>query len=199
LRYDPELELTFGWPLSQKETVTLALNRRKSRLARESEDDEDITLTDRDQLTVLDARYWYETIDDPLFTTSGLSIAAGPRWTFGEHVVQTYDTVTKKVVGTTTKDETWGFALDASAYQPLGSRSAAFLNVSGDAAQNRETEVDAWRAIGRVGLAHNFPLRTRLEVAGGYRIDDHELIGEASFVMRPRWGTVRLTASYEWE
>lgn len=231
--YDPQAVVALGWPLSQRQTLTLTASRSKSRVIRDfdvnNDDDDDddddtdrddnVDLTDRDRFTFAELRWWYETVDDPMVATRGVSLSAGPRYFNTENIVQTYDAVGKVVVGTETKANALGLVLDASAYRPLFGRTVGFLRLGGDGSRTDKTEIEIISGAARAGLAFDFhrnvagalrPFKARFEVGGGYRtfsvqgpgtaeFSDDSPFAEAAFVMRHRWGTVRLTGTYAFE
>jgi len=183
-RYDPTPVLTFGWPLSQRQSLTLTASRAKSRIAREHSDT--ITLTDRDSTIFAELRWSYESIDHPLFATRGLSIGFGPRWSRTDYATETYD---DEIVTTKSTAKHYDVALTASAYRPLFGKSVGFVRIDADASR------DVFNRTALAGLAYDFrPYRARFEIGAGSR--NEELFGEAALVVRHRWGTVRLTALF---
>lgn len=183
-RYDPTPVITLGWPLSQRQTLTLTASRAKSRVAREHSDT--ITLTDRGSTIFAELRWSYESIDHPLFATRGLSIAAGPRWSRTDYATETYD---DEIITTKSTVKDYDVALSASAYRPLFGKSVGFVRIEADASRD-----DIHRTL-LAGLAYDFrPYRARFEIGAGSR--NEELFGEAALVVRHRWGTVRLTAAF---
>lgn len=232
--YDPAVVLNVGYPLTQRQTLTVTASRAKSRLPRtfdvngddddddddDSDEDDNRILTDRDRFEFAELRWWYETIDDPIFTTRGVQFSAGPRWSTLELVTETYDAVKKDVVASKTGTSALGFALDAAGHRPLSRRNSVFLRLGGDVSRtDEETDLEFLNGAGRVGLTHDFhsyaenvirPFRARLEIGAGYRaaifrppagdeIRDTSAFAEAAFVMRHRWGSVRLSAFYDAE
>lgn len=231
--YDPQAVISLGWPLTQRQTLTLTASRSKSRVISNldvnGDDDNDpktvtdiddnVDLTNRDRFTFAELRWWYETIDDPLVPTRGVSLSAGPQYYNTETVVQTYDRVEKKVVGTEGKQNAVGVVLDASAYRPLFGRTVGFVRLLGNGNRTDGTEVESRTGIARAGLAFDLhrnvagalrPYKSRLEVGGGYRtysaegpgsaeFKDSGAFAEGAFVLRHRWGNVRLTGTYTFE
>jgi outer membrane protein assembly factor BamA len=235
--YDPTVVLNLGYPLTQKQTVTFTASRAKSRLPSEfdvegDDDDADVdddeaeddnqTLTQRDRFEFAEVRWWYETIDDPIFTTRGVQFSAGPRWSTIEHVAEVYDVGDEDpdevVLATTTGATSLGFALDGAGYRPFTPRNSAFLRFGGDYAKtDEESDLQFLNGTARVGVTHDFhtysenvlrPFKARLEIGAGYRasilrpaegdeFEDTHAFGEAAFVMRHRWGTIRLSALYD--
>ncbi|HEV7242793.1 MAG TPA: hypothetical protein VGQ36_26435 [Thermoanaerobaculia bacterium] len=229
--YDPTPVLALGYPLTQRQTLTLTASRFKQRIPRDfdvngdddADDDDDAdlddnrTLTDRDRTQFAELRWWYETHDDPIFTTRGVQLSFGPRWSSLETVTEAYDTVLKDVVATETESTAFGFALDAAGHRPLTRRNSVFLRVGGDVARTDETELEFLNGAARIGLTHDFhsysddvirPFRARIEFGAGYRgaifrpasgpeIRNTSAFGEAAFVMRHRWGSIRLSALYD--
>jgi hypothetical protein len=235
--YDPAAVLTLGYPLTQKQSVTLTASRAKQRLPREfdvegDDDDEDVdedeaeddnqTLTDRDRFEFAELRWWYETIDDPIFTTRGIQFSAGPRWSTLERVTEVYDVddvdEEEDVIATKVGTSSLGFALDGAAFRPFTQRNSGFLRVGGDYSKtDEESDLQFLNGSARVGVTHDFhtfsenvlrAFKARVEVAAGYRgsifrpaagdeLRDTSPFAEAAFVMRHRWGSVRLTAFYD--
>jgi outer membrane protein assembly factor BamA len=220
-RYDPSLNVLLGWPLSRTQTLTGEVSRRKSRLLRDfainTNEDDNLTLTDRDALESTALRWWYESSDDPLFARRGTSLNVGPVWSRTTTITQTYDAATKKIVGEEEWTERYGLSANLSAYRPFSARNAGFLRVRGDA--TTADDIRFFDAAALVGIAHDFhtpaddrlhDFRARFELSYGYRASmqredgveifrDDAPMAEAAFVMRHRWGTMRLTASYSAE
>jgi hypothetical protein len=239
--YEMEPALTLGWPLSQKQTLTLSAGTRKFSVDTEfdvnnddDDDDEDDTdrddnvfLTDSDGIEFAELRYWYESIDDPLFATRGVSLSLGPTWSRQELVDENYVADVPEdeshIVPTETVIKTQGVVLDAEAYRRLFGRNVGFLRLQGDGLRIDPQEVDEdaadvhsdfRSAEARAGLAHDFHsydpnvlrrFRARLEASVGYRmseLDDarvNEKLAGAALVLRHRWGSVRLRATYVFE
>jgi len=229
--YDPTAVLTLGYPLTQKQSLTLSASRAKSRLPRDfdvegDDDDEDEeeaeddnhTLTDRDRFEFAELRWWYETIDDPIFTTRGVQFSAGPRWSSVEQVTEVYDFEEEAEVATKVGTNSLGFALDGAGYKPFSRRNSVFLRFGGDYSKtDEESDLTFINGAARIGFTHDFhsyaenvirPFRARLEIGGGYRgsifrpgsgdeVRDTNPFAEAAFVMRHRFGTIRLTAFYD--
>lgn len=180
-------------------------------------DEDNVTLTNRDRVDLVELRWLYESTDDPIFTTRGVLASIGPRWTHAENVVEVYDEVTKAPLGTDSKTDGYGLVLDLDGYRPLFGRSVAFLRLSGQGARVEQSEVDLLLGTARLGFAHDFHsnapgvlrgFKARIELGGGYRtsrlspptgpsLSENDTFGEAAFVMRHRWGTVRLTGIYQ--
>lgn len=233
-RFSPGVLATLGYPLTQRQTVTASIGKGGTRLPREfdvegDDDDADVdedeaeddneTLTDRDRFYSANLRWWYETIDDPIFATRGVQISAGPNWIQSEASVEAYDQTAKKVVSTVTDATSYGFGLDASAFRPLTPRNAVFLRLGGDASRAEETELEVINGSARLGFTHDFhppavnairPFKARLEIGAGYggtlirpkvgeETDITGAFGEAAFVMRHNWGSIRISAFYDAE
>jgi hypothetical protein len=229
--YDPAVAVTLGYPLTQRQTVTLTAAQSGSSVTTDfdvngDDDDDDDDDTDRDDnldLTSGDAftfaslRWWYETIDDPLFATRGVQISAGPNWARSEFTVDTFAPAEPDDVATTVSfTEAYGLGFDASAYRPLFGRTIGFLQLSGNGSQEQESEAEALSGAARAGLAFDFhthatnvlrPFKARIEIGASYRttqhsqpglpdFDDNQTAADAAFVMRHRWGTVRLIGTY---
>ncbi|HEX6096150.1 MAG TPA: hypothetical protein VF432_07495 [Thermoanaerobaculia bacterium] len=235
--YDPSAVLSLGYPLTQKQSLTLSYSRAKSRIPRDfdvdgDDDDPDIdedeaeddnhTLTERDRFEFAELRWWYETIDDPLFTTRGVQFSAGPRWSTADHVTEVYDVddedPEEEEIATETTSSSLGFALDGAAYRPLTRRNSVFLRAGGDYAKTDEaSDLQFFNGSAGIGLTHDFhsyaenvlrPFRARLQIGAGYQgsifrpatgdeIRTTGAFAEAAFVMRHRFGTVRLSAVYD--
>ena len=233
--FDPVPVLTLGYPLTQKQSITLNASRYKFRIPREfdvegDDDDEDVdddeaeednhTLTDRDRFEFAELRWWYETIDDPIFTTRGVQLSAGPRWSTSERVTEVYDAEEGEEVATEVGTSALGFALDGAGFKPFTPRNSAFLRFGGTYSRtDEESDLEILAGAARIGLTHDFhsyaenvirPFRARFEIGAGYRasyvrpgtgaeIEDTSPFAEAAFVMRHRWGSVRLSAFYDAE
>ena len=236
-RYDPSAALSIGYPLTQKQTLTASYSRAKVRLPStvdvegddddtdvdddEAEDD-NVTITQRDRFEFAELRWWYETIDDPIFTTRGVQLSAGPRWSTFEHVAEVYDAGNvdpdEDVLPTETGTSSLGFGLNAAAYKPFTSRNSVFLRLGGDYAMTDErTDATFFNGEARIGLTHDFhtfsdqtlrPFKARFEIGAGYsgsiftppageEVRDTNPFAEAAFVMRHRWGQVRISAFYD--
>jgi hypothetical protein len=146
-----------------------------------------------------------------------VQLSFGPRWSTVEHVTEVYDFDEEDVVATESESTAYGFALDAAGYRPLTSRNSVFLRLGGDASRTDETEDEFLNGAARVGFTHDFhsysndtirPFRARIEIGGGYRgsifrpvsgseIRNTSAFGEAAFVMRHRWGSIRVSALYD--
>ncbi len=229
--YDPQAVITLGYPLTQRQSLTLSASRSKSRVIRDfdrngdddtndkddADRDDNFNLTDRTRFTFAELRWSYDSIDDPLFATRGVSVSGGPRYFNNEDIVQTFvATPPPKIVGTETKANAIGLAGDAAAYRPLFGRATGFVRLHGDGARTEETEVENANGSAAGGLAFDFhnnvegalrPFKARLEFGAGYRtvrvqgpgsaeFTDDGPFAEAAFVMRHRWGNVRLTGTY---
>ncbi len=239
-KYDPTAVVSLGYALTQKQSLTLTASRSKTRLPRDfdvegddddddddddSDEDDNVTLTARDRFEFAELRWWYETIDDPIFTTRGVQISGGPRWSTSEHVDEAYDpddpdANDQDLVVTETTSSSFGIALDAAGYRPLTSRNSVFLRLGGDASRtDKETDLEFFNGSARIGLTHDFhanaentlrPFKARIEIGAGYHgtifrpkvgdeIRNTGAFGEAAFVMRHRWGSIRLSAFYDAE
>ena len=230
LDYDPTMAFTVGYPLTQKQTVTLSAATAGTSLTTDFDvngdddtDDEDDTdrddnrdLTDDNKFSFAALKWWYETIDDPIFATRGVQISGGPTWSGATLTDETYDAATKKVVSTKRSTEAYGLALDANAYVPLFARTVGFLRLSGAGTREQQSEAESVNGTARAGLGFDFhthamnvmsPWKARIEVGGAYHTTRVESPGfprasfndtalEAAFVMRHRWGTIRLLGTY---
>lgn len=235
--FDPTAVLNLGYPLTQKQTLTLSYSRAKQRLPRDfdvegDDDDPDVdedeaeddnhTLTDRDRFEFAELRWWYETIDDPIFTRRGVQFSAGPRWSSVERVTEVYDVDNvdpeQEEIATETTVYSVGLAADGAAYKPFTRRNAAFLRFGGDWTKTDEaSDATFINGAARIGLTHDFhspeenvihPFRARFEIGAGYRtsifsppqgdeVQNSNPFAEAAFVMRHRFGTIRLSAFYD--
>ncbi|HUR81152.1 MAG TPA: hypothetical protein VM733_10320 [Thermoanaerobaculia bacterium] len=230
LDYDPTMAVTVGYPLTQKQTVTLSATTLGSSLTTDfdvngddDDDDDDDSdrddnrdLTDSNTFNFAALKWWYETIDDPYFATRGVQISAGPTWSSSEFTDETWDTATKKIVSTTAENAAYGLALDANAYFPLFARTVGFLRLSGNGSREQETEAESTSALARAGLGFDFhthamnvirPWKARIEIGGAYRTTRlerpdlprtsiNDTAFDAAFIMRHRWGTVRLIGTF---
>lgn len=229
--YAMNIALGLGYPLTQRQTVTLDISRGGSSLDRDfdlngdddtdddddSDQDDNFTLTDSDDFDFAALRWWYESIDDPFFATRGVSVAAGPTWSSAKFTRESYNATLRRIDETVTENVAYGLALDASAYRRLFGRNVGFLRLSGSGSVEDESDIERLGADARVGLAHDFhsyaegvlrPFKARLELGAGYRMtdvtvpdggaefSDDDTFAEAAFVLRHRWGTVRLTGTY---
>ena len=228
--YDPSMAAMLGYPLTQRQSVTLALSRSGSSLTREidlNDDDDDdddddsdkednFDLTNGDTFTFADLRWWYESIDDPMFATRGVSVSGGPNWSSAKFTFENFDAVARKIVPGELETEAYGLGLDASAYRVLFGRNVGFIRLSGNGTRSQEVEVETVEGVARAGIAHDFhsyaagvlrPIKARLEVGAAYRttrrtepgldeVSDNDTSAEAAFVLRHRWGTFRLTGTY---
>jgi hypothetical protein len=229
--YDPAMAVTLGYPLTQRQTVTLTAVQTGSSVTTDfdvngddDDDDDDDTdrddnrdLTDSDTFIFASLRWWYETIDDPFFATRGVQISAGPNWARSDFTDETYAPAEDDdTAATETFTEAYGLGFDASAYRPLFGRTVGFLRLRGNGAQEQQTEAETLNGAASAGLAFDFhtqatnvlrPFKARLEIGAGYRMTERSQPGlpdfsnngaaaEAAFVMRHRWGTVRLIGSY---
>lgn len=212
-RYDPNLALSAGWPLSRQQSVVATVSREKSRFHREDTTN-DVTLTDRDTLQSASLRWWFESIDDPNFARRGTSVSAGPIWSRAIRVTEVFDTTEDEIVGTETWAERYGLSADLATWRPLTARNAGFLRLRSESTTFEEMRFLSGEAL--VGIAHDFhtpdadqlqPFRARVELGAGYRMLsinepglDHlrsdGAIAEGAFVLRNRWGTARLTVTY---
>lgn len=184
----------------------------------ESDQDDNLELVDRTRFTFAELRWSYESIDDPLFATRGATVSAGPQYFNTEESVQTFVPLpTPKIDGPLTKANAVGFAFDADVYRPLAGRSVGFLRLNGSGARTDETEVEVVSGAAQAGVAFDFhqnvagalrPFKSRVELGAGYRtfrfedpaaaeVTENGAFAQAAFVLRHRWGNVRLTGTYE--
>jgi hypothetical protein len=182
----------------------------------DTDKDDNVTLTNRNQFRFAELRWSYETIDDADFSSRGISFFAGPRWSEQTLTVDHYDATEEKIVAEELKADRIGFAIDAAAYKPFLGRNSVYLRLSGDGSRESDTDIDRFGGVAHLGFGHNFhsgatdvihPFKARIEIGGGYRtnrtrvpggetVSDNDTIAEAAFVMRHRWGTIRLTGTY---
>lgn len=220
--YDPVPALRVGMPLTQQQTLTLSASRSKSRIITsfdvngdDDPDDDDtfddnVDLADRSHFTTAALQWHYESHDDPLFATRGLDISAGPFWTEATFIHEIYDDEEEEVViGSEDTNGSVGLALNASAWKPIGARNVLSLRFSADG--SRTGEERDWSGFARGAFAHDFhhhaddairPWRARIELGAGYgrRDNDSErIIADLAFLLRHRWGTLRLTGAYIWQ
>ena len=189
------------------------------------DDDDDDDDTDRDDNLDLkdDAafnyatlQWWYETIDDPFFATRGVQIALGPSWGQSEFTSRNWNAATRRIDITESGSEAYGVNLDASLYQKLFPRTVGFLRLNASGTREQETELETRNGVARAGLAFDFhrqdenvlrPWKARVEIGAAYRTTDvtrPDLAGssfndtgaEVGFVLRHRWGSVRLLGTY---
>ena len=229
--YDPSLAIMVGYPLTQRQTVTLSAAQSGTSVTRDfdvngddDDDDDDDSdrddnrdLTDSDSFTFAALRWWYETIDDPFFATRGVQISAGPTWAQSEFTFERYDVAeVDDTASTTLTTESYGLALDASGYRRLFGRTVGFVRLGGNGTKNQQSEGETLSGSAGAGLAFDFhsqadnvlrPFKARLEIGAAYRntqisqpnlpeISVSDTAVEAAFVLRHRWGMVRLTGTY---
>jgi hypothetical protein len=235
--FDAERDFLVGYPLTQKQSLTLTGSERKFGIDRDFDvegnddpDDDDtfddnIILTNSDSVASADLRWWYESNDDPLFATRGISVAFGPRYAHTELDEQTFDETEEEVVTATEQFNLWGLRLDASAYRRLFGRNVGFLRLSGEGDRIDQVEdedeaeipnVDRRFGQASIGLAHDFhsydpnvlrPFRIRLEGSVGYStlmtrpeggasVRTNQKFGTLGFIFRNRFGSVRLAGTY---
>ncbi|HYC89445.1 MAG TPA: hypothetical protein VEO54_09560 [Thermoanaerobaculia bacterium] len=229
--YDPTMAITLGYPLTQRQTVTLTAAQIGSSVTTDfdvnnddDDDDDDDTdrddnrdLTNSDAFTFASLRWWYETIDDPFFATRGVQISGGPTWSHADFAIDRYDVTEDDDVATTElSTDAYGLAFDASGYRKFFGRTVGFLRLSGNGTQNQESEAETLSGAARAGLAFDFhsqaenvlrPFKARLEIGAAFlasqlnqpnlpEVSLNNAAAEAAFVLRHRWGTVRLTGTY---
>ena len=199
--YDTTYVVTLGYPLTQRQTVTLDASMGGSSVTRvldvnnddDDDDDDDsdqednVDLTNGDTFTFAALRWWYETIDDPFFATRGVQFAAGPTWSSADFTFEDYDRGTRKVVETEAASEAYGLSLDAAAYRALFARTVGFVRLSGNGTRGQETEAETLAGVARAGLAFDFhsqaanalrPWKARLEIGAAYRTTQREQPGQ---------------------
>lgn len=229
--YDPSIAVMVGYPLTQRQTVTLSAAQAGTSVTRDfdvngddDDDDDDDTdrddnrdLTDSDGFTFASLRWWYETIDDPFFATRGVQISGGPTWARSDFTFERYEvSEPDDVAETELSSEAYGLAFDASGYRKLFGRTVGFVRLSGNGTQDQQTENETLSGSAGAGLAFDFhsqadnvlrPFKARLEIGAAYRttqisrpslpeISVNDVAAQAAFVLRHRWGTVRLTGTY---
>jgi hypothetical protein len=220
-RSDPSRSLLLGWPLSQTQTLVLSAGRSKSRIVREDEDA--VTLADRSDFSSVNLHWLYETHDDPLFATRGITAEAGPFWAGSVFAHDIFDEDKDEVVAEKRRGQTYGFNAAVTGYRALGARNVLSLSVGANAAESRtDQEVDlpvrTYEARVRGAVGHDFyshddtvprPFRARLEAGVTYGKSMRRIEGiadqssdgtgaDVSLVLRHRWGTLRLLGSYDW-
>lgn len=181
----------------------------------DTDQDDNVTLKNRDSFRFAELRWSYESTDDQYFALRGASVGAGPRWSEQTLIVQHYDAAEKEIVGEELTSTRYGLAVDAAGYKALPGRNSVFLRLSGDGSREDKTDIDRFGGVASIGFAHNFhsdtnvirPFKARIEIGAGYRTSrtrvpsfdattDNDTIAQAAFVLRHRWGTVRLTGTY---
>jgi hypothetical protein len=190
--YDPTFAVVAGYPLTQRQTVTLTAVQSGTSVTRDfdvngddDDDDDDDSdrddnrdLTNSDSFTFAALQWWYETIDDPFFATRGVQIAAGPTWARSEFAFETFDVNEDDDIATTElSSEAYGLAVDASAYRRLFGRTVGFVRLSGNGTQDQESEAETLSGAARAGLAFDLhsqadnvirPWKARLEIGASY-------------------------------
>jgi hypothetical protein len=229
--YDPTMAVTLGYPLTQRQTVTLTAAQSGSSVTTDfdvngddDDDDDDDTdrddnrdLTNSDAFTFASLRWWYESIDDPFFATRGVQISGGPTWSHADFSLDRYEITEQDDVATTKlSTDAYGLAFDASGYRRLFGRTVGFVRLSGNGTQNQESEAESLNGAARAGLAFDFhsqaenvlrPFKARLEIGAAFlatqvsqpdrpEVSLNNAAAEAAFVLRHRWGTLRLTGTY---
>ncbi|HEY0141218.1 MAG TPA: hypothetical protein VGF48_09995 [Thermoanaerobaculia bacterium] len=219
--YDPTPSFTLGLPLTRQQTLTLSAARAKSRIITsfdvkgdDDPDDDDtfddnVDLADRTHLTTAALQWHYETFDDPIFATHGIDVSAGPFWIEDSVKHDVYDPEEKEVTGTETTSGMVGVNVDATAWRPIAGRNVLSLGIAANATERAEER--EWLGQARASFAHDFhtqserqlrPWRARVEIGGGYRRTSggvDQPLADAAFVMRHRWGTLRLAGTYLWQ
>ena len=178
--------------------------------------DDNVRLTDSDTFTFASLRWWYESIDDPFFATRGVQLSAGPNWGGAEFTFQNFDAPRRRIVPTELASEAYGLAFDAAAYRALFGRTVGFIRLNGNGTQDQDTDAETRSGAARAGLAFDFhshaanvlrPFKARLEIGAAYRtsqfsqpdqpeVSVNDTAAEAAFILRHRWGTVRLVGTY---
>ena len=180
--------------------------------------DDNVDLVDRSKFRFLELRWLFESTDDPFFPTRGMTLSGGPRWLDSSQTVELIgDSGSDDPIIQLVDDQfAIGVAFNADVYRTLFGRNVGFLRLDGTASRNQENDVDLFDARTRIGLAHDFhsdstsvlrPWKARLEANGGYssarrdspvipKISENTPFAEAAFLLRHRWGTVRVTGSY---
>ena len=191
--YDPTLAVTVGYPLTQRQTVTLTAAQSGTSVTRDfdvnnddDDDDEDDSdrddnrdLTDSQGFTFATLRWWYETIDDPFFATRGVQVSAGPTWSSAEFEFERYDVAEPDdTASTKLSTESYGLAFDASGYRRLFGRTVGFVRLNGNGTKNQQSELEMLSGSAGAGLAFDFhsqaenvlrPFKARLEIGAAYR------------------------------
>ena len=230
--YGPVMALGLGYPLTQRQTVTFNISRSESSVGRDFDllgydddddenddvdEDDNFTLTNSDRLDFASLRWWYESIDDPLFATRGVQLSAGPYWAGAHFTFENFNPVTRVIDESELESTAYGAALDASLYQRLFGRTVGIVRLNGDGSRDNDSEIENIRGSARLGLGFDLhrqtdeairPFKARIELGAGYRtfersdpttgtdFSDDDTFAEAAFVMRHRWGTVRLSGIY---
>ncbi|HEX9982194.1 MAG TPA: hypothetical protein VGF69_02930 [Thermoanaerobaculia bacterium] len=210
--------LTLGYPLTATQTLLFRAAQSGRRMEQELEDFDDPLVSDVAS-RFLELLWRRDTTDDPFFTRSGSLVTFGPSWT-NNHFTGTFLLDDELEPFDRTSD---AYALQAtgSKYLPLGLRNTIFgrLRAHGTVERTREAESElsfrrdshATEAI--LGMARNLTmtnrLHTRLELSAGLRHLATESLGPtttsttqqatATWMLRHRWTTVRVSVVYEWE
>lgn len=180
------------------------------------DEDDNITLTNGDRFDFAMLRWWYESIDDPFFATRGVRLSAGPYWANSSFSFENFNPAARRIETAELETSAIGAAIEASAYRRLFGRTVGILRVDGNGSRNADSEVETMEGTARAGLGFDFhrhaddairPFKARVELGAGYRmsersapglaeISDNDTFADAAFVMRHRWGRVRLSAIY---
>jgi hypothetical protein len=178
--------------------------------------DDNFDLKDSAAFNYLALQWWYETIDDPLFATRGVQVAFGPSWGESQFTFQNYNATTRRVDITETKSEAYALNLDAAIYRRLFPRTVGYVRLNGNGTREQESELETRNGAARAGLAFDLhqqtdsairPWKARLEIGAAYRTSEvsgpalpgvslNDTGAEAAFVLRHKWGTVRLLGTY---
>ena len=180
------------------------------------DEDDNLTLTNSTKFDFASLRWTYESIDDPFFATRGVRLSGGPYWAGSTFTFENYNAVTRVIDTSELESTAYGVALDASLYRRLFGRTVGIVRLNADGSRDNDSEIENLRGAARLGLGFDFhrqtdeairPFKARFEIGAGYRtfersapglpeFSDDDTFAEAAFVMRHRWGTVRLTGTY---
>ena len=213
----PVLELEL--PLTLRQSIRMEATRFSATREFRPAPDEKLGL---DSSTTLALLSWvYDTTDDPLFTTSGLRLTAGPTYLRGRAEVPAGVLPSGSTVVSERETEQVGLLLDARRYWPLGERQSVVAGLSASASDSEtstpgvsERSSDSRSGVIDLGYVRNFgaaldsagQFRSRLELGGGWEYFESDSQGrsfdsDVPFVsvggsIRHPWGRVSLTGRY---
>lgn len=220
--YSPQLVVGLGYPLTQRQTVTLSASRTETSIGRDfdvlgdDDDDDDnddvdeddnITLTNDDRFDFASLRWWYESIDDPFFATRGARLSAGPYWAASTFTFENFVPATRRIEESTLERSAYGAALEASAYRRLFGRTVGILRLDGDGSREADTDAETLQGAARLGLGFDFhrqaddtirPFKARLEVGAGYRMSERTTPGRPEISDDDTFAEVGFAMRHRW-
>lgn len=228
-RPDPTWQLTVGYPLTVRQTISATADRSGFRNRRTILGEERESSFDR---TSLSLRWAYDTTDDPLFTRSGSLVSATPSWSWQDSTFATtvfpFPPEGPGVQQRRSDGTIAAFAAEARRHWALGRRGSLSAGI---AALREEQEFDVSIDQGPVehsgldsdamrlslGYGYNFfdrsapagDARHRAEIGasisqrqsdfGAGTFTDKEKSVNAGYVFRKPFGTVRVNLAYTFD